>query len=524
MFGPLIPVPKPRKGPSLERWQELTPEELEQEIIKSNGTCNLALRLDHYASIDPDSLEARKIVDSWDLPRTIAWRTASGAIRRLFKAPTGLKRMQIPELKLDLRHGNQFCDVIPPSFVIDKSKGLRGSYEWLPDCSPEDIEAAELPSLVVSFFYKHLKTSSTYDCKSDAKIYLLEEGNRDEGLYHIAYTLFKGGASYQETEYIIKHLAMSCDPPFPQKDASRKVESAYKKYQEGRSGNLTAEVREWVSVNPGEFSVSQGYLDLGCVNVREKATFRQAIKGLVEAGEIIAIEGKKGRYRPVMNEMSRIKLSDKISENEIILKYPFHLERYYRTMPKTCAIVCGEPDAGKTAWMLNFIYKNLYSAPMDIHLFTSEMGQAEIFDRASSFSGFNAEEWDKRVHIWEREGNFEDGIFPNAINLIDFMEIHEEHWLIGKMIKGVWNKLKKGIAIIALQQDPAKSNPKGGLSAREKPRLAITLKSGKKDKSNMMVIDKIKNWRNRLENPRGIEIEFKLINGCTFRTPEGESL
>ncbi len=196
MFGPLIPVPKPRKGPTLENWQLLSPEELEIEVAKNNG-CNLALRLDHYASIDPDSPEARALVDQWDkdgyLPKTIAWRTASGAIRRLFRAPPGLTRMQIPSLKLDLRHGSGFCDIIQPSFVIDKSKGLRGSYEWLPECSPEDIEAAELPPLVFSFFNKHLKTSLDTICKPDAKTYILEEGNRDEGLYHVALNLFKGG-------------------------------------------------------------------------------------------------------------------------------------------------------------------------------------------------------------------------------------------------------------------------------------------------------------------------------------------
>lgn len=527
MFGPLIPVPKPRKGPNLANWQNMTADELEKEVARANGG-NLALRLDHYASIDPDSIEARQIVEQWVtdgvIPSTIAWRTASGAIRRLFKAPPGLKRIQIPELKLDLRHGSGFCDLIPPSFVIDKSKGLRGSYEWLPDCSPEDIEAAELPPLVFSFFSRHLKDSSNTLCKSDAKIYLLEEGNRDEGLYHIAFTLFKGGAEYSEVEYIIKHLANYCTPPFPSKDALKKVESAYKKIDSGTGGNITARVREWVLCEPSVVSVRDCYNSLCFVSSREKDAARQAFRTLVSSGEIVPIEGRRGEYRRIDRDLNRIKLSGGVYEDEIDIKYPFHLQKYYRTLSKTVMIVCGEPDSGKTAWMLNFVHKNIYTAPLDLHYFTSEMGPSEMLDRASSIPGFDAKEWDKRLSIWERENKFEDVIYPNAINIIDFMEIHERHWEIGEMIYKVWSKLKKGIAIIALQKDPAKDNPKGGIAAREKPRVSITLKAGSKDKFNVMVIDKIKNWRNRLHNPKGVEIEFKLVNGCTFRTPDGESL
>ena len=157
-FGPLIPIPKPRKGPTLQGWQSMSVEALEQEIARNNG-CNLALRLDNYASIDPDSHEARTLVDQWDkdghLPKTISWRTASGAIRRLFKAPPGLQRMEVRSIKLDLRHGTGFCDVIPPSFVLDKAKGLRGNYEWLPEQDPESIEAAPLPLYVWDFFKEH---------------------------------------------------------------------------------------------------------------------------------------------------------------------------------------------------------------------------------------------------------------------------------------------------------------------------------------------------------------------------------
>lgn len=541
---PILPVHWKSKKQHIEEWQKKSPEECLALTCKWRE--NFALRLDHYVSIDPDSPEAQEIVNQWDadglLPATVSWRTARGVVRRLYKPIPGTKRMQIDAIKLDLRHGNKFNDIIPPSYVVDDSKGIKGQYEWVEGHDPDSIEVANLPEFVLEFFKTHSgngtsssvfafnKNTHIQVCNEYARTITFEEPGRDNSLFTIALTLFKGGMKYPDTEYVISSLGQVCTPTFPEKDCLKKVESAFKRFQSVGVGSVADKVREWVSVIDGDISVSVCYSDLGFVITRDKASARQALRTLVEEGQIVPVENKRGIYRLVDKDMNRIKLSEGISQEEIAIKYPFHLQRYYRTMPKTVTIVSGEPDAGKTAWMLNFVHKNIYDAPMDIHYFTSEMGPAEMLDRASSIPGFDAKEWDKRLHIWERENKFEDVVFPNAINIIDFLEIHDEHWRVGEMIYKIWSKLNKGIAIIALQKDPAKDNPKGGISAREKPRLAITLKAGKPDKfgekfePNVMVIDKIKNWRERLHNPKGKEWEFKLINGCTFRTLDGESL
>lgn len=534
-IGPLIPIPRKRKGPSLVGWATMSAEELANHCKKWRE--NFGLRLDNYASLDPDSPEANALMQQWDaeglLPSTVCWRTASGAIRRLYKAIPGTERIQLSDIKLDLRHGTGFQDVIPPSMVVDEEKGISGVYEWVPGHDPESIEVAPLPEPVLAFFKEKASASAFIlnafhldkFSKKDAKTITLSQGARDEELYHIALTLFKGGMGFGDTAQVINVLGSQCSPPFAEKDSIKKVESAYNRFRSGKGGNLAGEVKEWVCVTPGDFSVNFCYRELGIVTPRDMASVRKALQRLNDEGVIVPVSNKKGWYRPVMKDMNRIKLSETADMGEELeIKYPFHLEKYYRTFPKSMVLVCGEPDAGKTAWLLNFVQKNIYESPLDIHYFTSEMGQLEMLDRASNIPGFDAKEWDKRVHIWERCGNFEDVIFPNGINLIDYLEIHEEHWKVGDLMFKMWNKLDKGIAIVALQQDPLKPNPKGGISAREKPRLAMTLKAGTKDKSNIMKIDKIKNWRSRLVNIKGQEFEFKLINGCTFRALDNEPL
>jgi hypothetical protein len=534
-IGPLVPIHRKKKACYLESWSSLSPEELAVALVKNNGG-NVGLRLDKYASLDPDSNAARNLCDQWEkegkIPPTVAWRTASGAIRRLFIAPPGLTRMQIPDLKFDLRHGTGVQDVIPPSYVDDPEKGIKGTYTWLPDQDPDSITPALLPAFVIDFFKKHSSSFSstcslntdTSICKEDARSISLDAGSRDEELFHIALVLFKGGMKYSDVEYIIENLARQCTPPFPEKEVRKKVESAHKRYSNRDKKPITDQVREWVSVTPGDFSVTFCYSDLGSVTPGDKSTVRKALQRMVEEGLIVNIAGKKGMYRPVIRDMARIKLKDANTQGaEIDLRWPFQLENWYKTFPKTINIVAGVTDAGKTAFLLDLVNKNLGRSEIPpIHYFTSEMGADEFYDRASQISGFDADYWDKHLAIWERSTVFEDVLIPDAINIIDNLDLHEDFYQVAGIIHRIWEKLRRGIAIIALHKDSAKEWGKGGQGSAERSRLYLSLEPGnpQKDLPNRMSVLKIKNWRNRLQNIKGKEFRYKLINGCTIRPIE----
>lgn len=493
----------------------MTTEALEQELARSNG-CNLALRLDHYASIDPDSAEARALVDQWDkdghLPKTISWRTASGAIRRLFKAPPGLQRMEVRSIKLDLRHGAGFCDVIPPSFVIDKAKGLRGDYVWLPEQDPESIEAADLPTYVLDFFKEHssalaFKNSSISTfCKNDASIAHLEDGHRDQGLFVIALSLFKGGMSYAEVNYIISHLAASCQPtPFPQKDAEIKIESAYKRFKR-LERPLAAEVREWVSVTTGEFTVTNCYQDLGVVTVSDKATVRQNLIRLTDEGLLAKCGKKRGCYRLIESDSPSIDFLNADISQVYDLRFPFNLQQYVNIYPKNVIVVAGASNAGKTAFMLNLVRMN-----MDRHkieYFSSEMGPEEMKLRLLKFDDLRLKDW--KFHPRERSTNFADAIVPDSINIIDYLEVNKDFYEVGGEIKGIFDRLNKGLAIIAIQKKTGVDTGRGGEFTLEKPRLYLAMDSG------TIKIVKGKNWANNEINPNGLLWKFKLVGGAKF--------
>ncbi len=85
----------------------------------------------------------------------------------------------------------------------------------------------------------------------------------------------------------------------------------------------------------------------------------------------------------------------------------------------------------------------------EVHYFSSEMGALELKDRFSKF--------DRPLNSWkvkfkERASNFADVIKPDAINIIDFLEVHDEFYKIGGLIKDIYDKLTTGIAVIAIRK------------------------------------------------------------------------
>ncbi|GAF86366.1 unnamed protein product, partial [marine sediment metagenome] len=107
--------------------------------------------------------------------------------------------------------------------------------------------------------------------------------------------------------------------------------------------------------------------------------------------------------------------------------------------------------------------------------------------------------------------NFADVIFPgrDVINIIDYLELYEDFWIIAKRINEIYQKLDGAIAIIAVQKNPAVDVPLGGYRGLEKARLAMSIEKGK------LKILKAKNWTGE-KNPNGTVINFNIVNGCKF--------
>ncbi len=99
------------------------------------------------------------------------------------------------------------------------------------------------------------------------------------------------------------------------------------------------------------------------------------------------------------------------------MKYPFGIEKLFNTYPGNLIVVAGASDAGKTAFLLNFVRLNMDKYP--IYYQSSEMGAEELANRLEQF--------DLPLGSWtftaeERSRDYADVIRPDCINIIDYLE------------------------------------------------------------------------------------------------------
>lgn len=396
--------------------------------------------------------------------------------------------------------------IAPPSM-----NGNGKAYHWLDGKSIFDVPLPPAPcayiSFINSFAFKEYKGGVVTDnngqqtTTSDNKYFI--KGTRDNDIFHAVNGLIKGGCEIPFVSYIAEILARNSNPPFPENEIKAKIDSALKR-AESRERNLTQEIREMIVTTSGNISTTFVYNRQQVTTREEKKKVAVILQRLEKEGLIERTGDKAGCYRIVDNVCEEIDFLS-ASDEAFNIKWPFEIEKLVKIQSKNIIVVAGEPNSGKTALTLNIAAIN--QDMHEVYYFSSEMGSMELKDRLSKF--------DRPLNSWkikflERSGNFADVIRPDAINIIDFLEINDEFYKVGAYIKQIFDKLDKGIAIIALQKNKGVDVGLGGGRSLEKARLYLSMEPGK------IKIIKAKNWADSYENPNGLECSFKLIKGCHF--------
>jgi len=250
------------------------------------------------------------------------------------------------------------------------------------------------------------------------------------------------------------------------------------------------------------FSLRDLSRELG-LTPKERAIAKTVLSTLLKEGKIV----RKGYGIYQVPEMGAEPLDFKKAQvKPIDLKLPLGIHDWVYFLPKNIIVIAGASDAGKTALMFNIIMLN--QKRFEIHYFSSEMGEMELKSRLEKCREDGEPDW--QFHAWAKSNNFADEIRPDAINLIDFLEIHQDFYLVGAKIKQIYDKLDKGLAIIAIQKKRGAPVGRGGEITLEKPRLYLLVDKGR------ITIAKAKNWKNPRANPNGRFREFKLYDGCKF--------
>jgi len=338
------------------------------------------------------------------------------------------------------------------------------------------------------------------------KTIAFDAGGRDESLFHVATCLMRGGMSETNIFNVVEFLGNQCNPPFSPKDSKEKVISAIKR---GGHEGMSNSIYYWVMESSGTWSVDELDRDLNISTTTQKDRRGKVIRRMLDKGIIVKHPTKKRWFRTRDVDMTEMDVNKPRADTEPI-NLPFNLHSLVKLYPGNIVVVAGEPNAGKTALMLNIMADNMHQ--YHVHYFNSEMGEEELADRLREFQDVDYRDFKKAVHFYERSGNFSDVVATGKgnLNIIDFLEIYDNFYEIGGMINDIHKNLNGAIAIIALQKNKGTSIGLGGFRGLEKARLYMSMSPGQ------LYINKAKAWRDKKNNPNGMTQKFKIVNGITL--------
>ncbi len=268
--------------------------------------------------------------------------------------------------------------------------------------------------------------------------------------------------------------------------------------------HLTELVREWVLTTSGNFMTTNVFHELGLTTRDNKKKAVVALLRMENDGLITKCGEKRGCYRTIEPSEEIDWMSADI-ENTYEISWPFELEKLVTLFPGNIAILAGAQNSGKTAFMFNLIKLN--QGKKKVVYFNSESGPEEMKVRLSKFADISLDQW--KFKALERSANFSEAIFPDRLNIIDYMELTDNFFLVGGELKKIHDRLRKGVAVIALQKKAGQELGRGAEFALEKPRLYLSMDSGS------LKIVKGKNWAST-DNPNGMTFKFRLHQGCKF--------
>ena len=265
--------------------------------------------------------------------------------------------------------------------------------------------------------------------------------------------------------------------------------------------SIADRVKEWVLTTDGEWFTCRNVYDaIQVQSGQPRATAWQAIHRLVENDTLEKDPNMAGKYRRRMDELLEMDLEGEDLE-PMRIDLPFGLTSLVDIYPKSIILLAGYSDAGKTAICLDIAKRNMED--FDVRYFNCEMGAKEFKRRLRAHE--DVQDW--MFKAYERSDNFADVIFPDAINIVDYIPMGEGFYMVGQKLRDIHDRLSGGIAVVGLQKAYGHELGRGGAFSLELPRLYLSIDPG------VLKIVKAKNWADPSFNPNRQVIDFKLVGG-----------
>ena len=481
-------------------------------------------------SIDIDSQEAYEAINDFFLSSDFIspiYKTPANGYQIWVKHKPGLPNAADTIKNIikgvDVRTNGGYT-VAPISMCEYTKQGVKivGRHKWLDGLSPKQVELAEWPGLLFDTIVQACgnsgnggscgnklepqehseKSSSIWIDRFSNKI---GEGIRDETIFHIANYLVKSGMPKREAEHLLQLInAYTFSPPLDEKEVIIKIKSALSR-EDVRSKNVLADLREYVETVNGIFSAPEFMRASGLPQtIRVQKTVSQGFSRLVQDGIIERHGGKNGTFKKIENDCETIDFIN-CDYKPLNINLPLGLNELVEIYPGNVIIVAGVSNMGKTAFMIDMVYRNMNK--FDVTYFNSEMDSKELRKRLDDFRAVESiRDWKfkSRSVVEDMEHHIEPG--EGKINIIDYIELEQDHYKINGIIKKIHKKLNGAVAVIAMQKKPGADVGVGGYGTIYKARLALNIEKG------VCSIFKAKNWVGK-RNPNGLKRNFEIVEG-----------
>ncbi len=264
-------------------------------------------------------------------------------------------------------------------------------------------------------------------------------------------------------------------------------------------------VEDWVLATTGIFTYKDLFSELDVMQFENRDYIRKLMSDLCKQGVIKAVDGRHGSFRLLDKDAPLLNWKGIDDPTAIDIRWPFELEKYVNIHQRNVIVIGGDPNQGKTAFLYNVISLNWRKHK--IVLFDSENSEQELALRFSQFP--DSKEWPSDM-VRDRSHNFGDVIEPNSINLIDYLEIYDSFYMIGRYLREIRDPLDQGIAIVAIQKSKGADLPLGRDFSQQIARLVLTIDPG------VLTIRKAKSPAVRNINPNNMKFTFHLEDGARF--------